>query len=139
MNMPQSDTITEEKQIILKNEFGWFLNEEFSKLREGFIPTDTTDEMKEEGQQQEPNLKEKIPLTATNKNETNDDDVPKKVGGQFSFKQITVNKIEKVNCPIPGCDHKAEPRYMKVHLENEHSIVRQPPQIREAVLNRELD
>jgi hypothetical protein len=30
-----------EKQIVLKEEFNWFLSEEFSKLRQGFIPEDS--------------------------------------------------------------------------------------------------
>jgi hypothetical protein len=37
-----------EKQIVLKPEFEWFLSEEFRKLREGFVPTDNTGEMKQE-------------------------------------------------------------------------------------------
>jgi len=32
-----------EKQIILKPEFDWFLSEDFSKLRQGFIPEDNSD------------------------------------------------------------------------------------------------
>lgn len=32
-----------EKQIILKPEFDWFLREDFSKLRQGFIPEDNND------------------------------------------------------------------------------------------------
>jgi hypothetical protein len=35
-----------EKEIQLKPEFEWFLSKEFKKLREDFVPTDNTEEMK---------------------------------------------------------------------------------------------
>jgi len=67
VDMPESGTTTEEKQIILKEDFKWFLKEEFSKLREGFIPTDNRDEMKrDQDQDDEGSLKEKTPLITSN-------------------------------------------------------------------------
>lgn len=57
-DMKESETTTEEKQITLKDEFDWFLTEEFNQLRQGFIPTDNSEEMK----QQYSSLEEKIPL-----------------------------------------------------------------------------
>lgn len=41
------ETKTEEKQIILKHEFDWFLTDEFKELREGFEPTDNSEFVKE--------------------------------------------------------------------------------------------
>ena len=72
VDIEESASLTEEKVIILKDEFDWFLGEEFSKLREGFIPTDNTEEMEEynsnekgkpseESAESEPTLEEKIP------------------------------------------------------------------------------
>jgi hypothetical protein len=46
VNMTEVDE--EEKKIKLKPEFGWFLSKEFKKLREEFVPTDNTEEMKKE-------------------------------------------------------------------------------------------
>jgi hypothetical protein len=69
VDMKDSETKTEEKEITLKADFKWFLDEEFSKLREGFIPTDNTEEMKEynndsrsEGEEGEASFEEKNPL-----------------------------------------------------------------------------
>jgi len=45
-------TETEEKQITLKDDFDWFLGEEFAKLREKFEPVDNTIEMRERQEQQ---------------------------------------------------------------------------------------
>src|SRR5205823_554343 len=36
-------------QITLKDEFNWFLSEEFQKLREGFKPADNSEYLKEDG------------------------------------------------------------------------------------------
>lgn len=57
VDMKKSDTQSEEKQITLRNEFDWFLEDDFRKLREGFIPTDNTEEMKTKD-----SLEEKNPL-----------------------------------------------------------------------------
>jgi hypothetical protein len=68
VDMKESATKTEEKEIRLKDEFGWFLGKEFIELRQGFIPTDNTEEMKEHvgivrGQEKQKDcLKEKKPL-----------------------------------------------------------------------------
>ena len=58
-------------QISLKDEFNWFLSEEFQKLRDGFKPADNSEYLKEDrvnevvkGEQEA--LKEKIPPTTTN-------------------------------------------------------------------------
>jgi hypothetical protein len=58
VDMKESETTTEEKQIILKDEFDWFLTDEFNQLRQGFIPTDNSEEMRHP----DSNLEEKIPL-----------------------------------------------------------------------------
>ncbi len=51
VNMTEIDE--EEKKIKLKPEFEWFLSEEFKKLREEFVPTDNTEEMKKEGKKED--------------------------------------------------------------------------------------
>lgn len=56
------ETKTEEKQIILKHEFDWFLTDEFKELREGFEPTDNSEFVKEYCKKYNTSLKEKIPL-----------------------------------------------------------------------------
>jgi hypothetical protein len=38
---------TDEKMIVLNNEFGWFLEEQFIELRQGFRPTDNSEFIKE--------------------------------------------------------------------------------------------
>jgi hypothetical protein len=58
-------------QITLKDEFNWFLSEEFQKLRDGFKPTDNTEYLKEGGARsvvkvEQEGRKEKIPPTTTN-------------------------------------------------------------------------
>lgn len=55
------ETKTEEKQIILKHEFDWFLTDEFKELREGFEPTDNSEFVKEYCKKYNTSLKEKIP------------------------------------------------------------------------------
>jgi predicted transcriptional regulator len=62
VDIEESASQTDEKVIILKEEFDWFLGEEFSELREGFIPADNTEEMEEYNEKREPTLEEKIPL-----------------------------------------------------------------------------
>ena len=65
VDMKESESKTEEKEITLKNEFDWFLGEEFNQLRQGFIPTDNTEELREYNSNEpepEPCLKEKNPL-----------------------------------------------------------------------------
>jgi DNA-binding transcriptional ArsR family regulator len=62
VDMKDPESETEEKEITLKDEFAWFLGEEFSKLREGYISTDKTDEMKSE-QYDDSSLKENLPPT----------------------------------------------------------------------------
>lgn len=53
VEMPDTTTETEEKQITLKDDFNWFLGEEFAKLRERFEPVDNTKEMREHKEQQQ--------------------------------------------------------------------------------------
>jgi hypothetical protein len=64
VDLKESSYSAEEKEITLKDDFDWFLSEEFSKLREGFIPTDNTEELKEYSgkNENEPTLEEKNPL-----------------------------------------------------------------------------
>jgi hypothetical protein len=62
VDMKESNYSTEEKEIALKDDFDWFVGEEFSKLREGFIPTDNSEEFKEYSGKNEPTFEEKIPL-----------------------------------------------------------------------------
>ena len=64
VDIEESASQTEEKVIILKHEFNWFLSGDFSKLREGFIPTDNTEEM-EYSEKDESCFKEKKPLTTS--------------------------------------------------------------------------
>jgi hypothetical protein len=52
VNMTEIDE--EEKKIKLKPEFEWFLSEVFRKLREEFVPTDNTEDMKKEGKNEDP-------------------------------------------------------------------------------------
>lgn len=47
VDIKEPETETEEKEITLKDEFDYFLGEEFKQLREGFISTDNTEEFKE--------------------------------------------------------------------------------------------
>lgn len=61
VNMKDPENETEEKEITLKDDFKWFIEDEFSKLREGFIPTDNTEEMKEYEDERKGSLKEKNP------------------------------------------------------------------------------
>lgn len=44
--MPKPQSSNQELTIKLKEVFTWFLGEEFAKLREGFIPTDNSEELK---------------------------------------------------------------------------------------------
>jgi len=60
VDFKEAKTATEEKEITLKEGFEWFLQDEFNKMRESFIPTDNTDEMK----QSDSSLEEKKPLIA---------------------------------------------------------------------------
>lgn len=48
VDIPEPKTETEEMQIILRDNFKWFLSEQFKKLRDGFVPEDNTEEMKAE-------------------------------------------------------------------------------------------
>jgi hypothetical protein len=71
VDMKDPESETEEKEITLKDEFAWFLGEEFSKLCEGFISTDNTDEMKSEQEQDDDDdssLKENLPPTTCDYN-----------------------------------------------------------------------
>jgi hypothetical protein len=43
----------EQKEIELKDKFKWFLTDEFSKLREGFIPTDNREYLKSKAKEKE--------------------------------------------------------------------------------------
>ncbi len=49
---------TEEKQIILKQEFDWFITDEFRDLRQGFEPTDYSEHIKEYCKKYDISLKE---------------------------------------------------------------------------------
>ena len=57
----ETETETEEKQIKLKQEFDWFITEEFKNLREGFKPTDYSDHIKQYCKKYDINLEEKTP------------------------------------------------------------------------------
>jgi hypothetical protein len=54
----EPNTETEEKEIILKKEFDWFLTDEFQELRQGFEPTDYSEHIKEYCKKYDINLKE---------------------------------------------------------------------------------
>jgi hypothetical protein len=60
VEMSEVDAKNHELQIKLKDGFRWFLGEDFAKLREGFIPTDNTEFMKNEDNRKS-SLKEKTP------------------------------------------------------------------------------
>jgi hypothetical protein len=62
VDIEESETKTEEKEITLKQDFNWFLGEKFQQLRQGFIPTDNSEEMKEYSSGNESCYKEKNPL-----------------------------------------------------------------------------
>ena len=80
-----------ELEMNLKDTFKWFLTEEFSKLREGFIPTDNSEAMKGEDERPK-SLKEKLPP---------------------SGEQEETKPIAKVECP--RCGEKIDPYWMKIH------------------------
>ena len=66
VDKPKPKASNEELIIILKEDFKWFLGEEFAKLREGFIPTDNSEELsmkkKDERPRESGNLpEEKLP------------------------------------------------------------------------------
>jgi hypothetical protein len=61
VNLKESETQAEEKTIILKDNFEWFLSDEFRELREGFKPTDYSEHMKQYCKKYNISLKEKIP------------------------------------------------------------------------------
>lgn len=72
--------------------------EEFAKLREGFIPADNSEAMKDEDErakerEKEKSLKEKLPPSAE--------------------QEETTKPIAKVECP--KCGEKLEPFYMRTH------------------------
>jgi len=60
VDLKDSDTETEEKQITLKHEFDWFLTDEFKELREGFEPTDYSEYIKAYCKKYQINLEEKL-------------------------------------------------------------------------------
>ena len=61
VDLKESETKTEEKQITLKHDFDWFLSDEFKKLREDFIPTDYSEFVKESCKRLNASLEEKTP------------------------------------------------------------------------------
>lgn len=83
---------TDEKEIILKDEFEWFFSEEFTKLRENSKPTDNRESLKKnkEKEQLEPNPED----TSLRKN------LPPQIQQEdldFNNPQITQEEIELVN------------------------------------------
>jgi predicted transcriptional regulator len=61
VDLKEPETQTEEKEITLKQEFDWFLTDEFKKLHEGFKPTDNSEFVKEYCKKYNISLKEKTP------------------------------------------------------------------------------
>ena len=65
VDMPKPNASNEERKINLKDTFKWFLTEEFAKLREGFIPTDNSEELKMKKKDERPSIdilpEEKLP------------------------------------------------------------------------------
>jgi len=62
VDMPKPNTSNEQLTIILKDGFKWFLGEDFAKLREDFIPTDNSEDLKMKGKdEREGLLKQKSP------------------------------------------------------------------------------
>jgi predicted transcriptional regulator len=69
VNLKESETATEQKEITLKPEFDWFLTEEFKELREGFEPTDYSEHIKAYCKKYDINLEEKLPPSNTKQQE----------------------------------------------------------------------
>ena len=85
VDLLDSETETEERTIILKEDFKWFLTEEFERLREGFKPTDNSEYIKDYCKKYNINtLKEKIPPCNTTESEP----IVPIQGVEFSFKQL---------------------------------------------------
>ena len=84
---PEYDT--EEKEMILKEDFKWFLTEEFNKLREGFKPTDNSEYIKEYCKKYNINtLEEKIPPSNTTETEIIKGIAMQIQGDNFSSKRL---------------------------------------------------
>jgi hypothetical protein len=62
MPKPDPNDSSHELEINLKDDFKWFLGQDFAKLREGFIPEDNREEMKMKDERKP--LKEKLPPCA---------------------------------------------------------------------------
>ncbi len=95
VDLSKSITSNHKLEINLKDTFKLFLTEEFAKLREGFIPTDNSQAMEEEDErrQKEKSLKEKLPPSAEQQQET--------------------KPIAKAECP--KCGEKIDPYWMRIH------------------------
>jgi len=61
VDLKESETQTEEKEIILKPEFDWFLTDEFQELLEGFEPSDNSEFVKAFCKKYNISLEEKTP------------------------------------------------------------------------------
>ena len=61
VDIKESETETEQKEITLKHEFDWFLTDEFKELREGFEPSDYSEYVKEFCKKYNISLEEKTP------------------------------------------------------------------------------
>jgi hypothetical protein len=68
VDLKEPEAETEEKEITLKEDFRWFLDEEFNRLREGFKPTDYSEHIKEFCKKYRINLEEKLPPCNTEAN-----------------------------------------------------------------------
>jgi hypothetical protein len=61
VDLKDTDTETEQKQITLKQEFDWFLDDEFNTLLEGFKPSDNSEFVKAFCKRYNISFEEKIP------------------------------------------------------------------------------
>lgn len=99
VDKPKPNTSNEELTIILKEDFKWFLDEEFAKLREGFIPTDNSEKLKMKKKDERPRESSNLP--------------EEKLPPSAKQQQGETNPIDKVECP--KCGDKLEPYWMRIH------------------------
>jgi len=75
VDLKNTDTQTEEREITLKSEFNWFLSEEFQELVEGFEGSDNSEFVKGFCKKYNISFKEKIPPCNTEKEQPNEEPI----------------------------------------------------------------